>query len=122
MPNANVDSIDVVPNVMGLARALVGTFDSAQSSVELASRGVTQYEIRLRRGATVDAAAVKPKAVAGSEVVITGGLGGLGLHITPWLLAHKAKNVVLTSRSGQVTRDGQGLGAAALLPLNPSRH
>ena len=114
MPNANVDSADVLPpatiGTIGL-RALVGVLDSAQISTELASRGSMQLEVRLRKGAIVKPASIYPKAVAGAEVVITGGLGSLGLHITPWLLAHSASTVILTSRSGQVARDGQGLGA-----------
>ena len=111
MPNANVDSIDLLPppTTNGL-RAFVGAFDAALVSTEMASRGCAQYVVRLRRGALVQSKTIKPTAVAGSEVVITGGLGGLGLHVTLWLLEHKVKAVVLTSRSGQVTRDGQGLG------------
>jgi hypothetical protein len=110
MPNANVDSVDVLPPPTRGLRAFVGAIDSALTSTEMVSRGITQYVVRLRRGAIVNVKAIKPAKVARAEVVITGGLGGLGLHITPWLLGHSAKTVVLTSRSGQVTRDGQGLG------------
>ena len=110
MPSASIDSIDVVPPVHHGLRALVGIMDSAQASCEIASRGSTQFEVRLRRGATVRASAVHPMVTAGAEIVITGGLGGLGLNTTPWLLSHGARTVVLTSRSGQVARDGQGLG------------
>ena len=121
MPSAHVDSVDIVMPVGGGMRAVVGVIDSAQASTELASRGRTLYEVRLRRGATVDDATVKPRVVGGSDVVITGGLGGLGLHITPWLLSHRATSVVLTSRSGQVTRDGQGLDVQLKTLLSRSK-
>jgi len=43
--------------------------------------------------------------------VVAGGLGGLGLNFTPWLLdVQNFPQVVITSRSGKVARDGQGLG------------
>ena len=113
MPSANVDSIDVLPSPQHSLRAFIGAMEATptlRGSCELASRGTRQFEVRLRRGATVKAKQIKPKGVSGSEVVITGGLGGLGLHTTPWLLARSAQCVILTSRSGQVARDGQGLG------------
>jgi NAD(P)-dependent dehydrogenase (short-subunit alcohol dehydrogenase family) len=40
---------------------------------------------------------------------ITGGLGGLGLRATALLVGRGVSRVVLTSRSGRVVRDGQGL-------------
>ena len=53
-----------------------------------------------------------PKAQAGSTFLITGGLGGLGLRAATMLERHeRVTRLVLTSRSGQVARDGQGLAA-----------
>ena len=42
--------------------------------------------------------------VSGREVyVITGGLGGLGLELSEWLVSRGAKYLVLTSRRGPST-------------------
>jgi 3-oxoacyl-(acyl-carrier-protein) synthase len=43
------------------------------------------------------------------EDLITGGLGGLGLSVGAWLLRGRCSHLVLTSRSGQVAHEGQGL-------------
>jgi hypothetical protein len=48
-------------------------------------------------------------ARASSDVVITGGLGGLGLSISAWLRDSGGSRLILTSRSGRVARGGQGL-------------
>lgn len=44
-----------------------------------------------------------------ASVIITGGLGGLGLAAGAWLLGASCGRLLLTSRSGNVARDGQGL-------------
>ena len=42
--------------------------------------------------------------ISGRHVyVITGGLGGLGLELTEWLVSRGAKHIVLTSRRGATT-------------------
>ena len=41
--------------------------------------------------------------------MVTGGLGGLGLRAASLLLSGGASRLVLSSRSGRVARDGQGL-------------
>ena len=56
----------------------------------------------------------------GSSVLITGGLGGLGLNVAAHLLKRTSYTLILTSRSGVVSRETTA--AYALLPLQaPSR-
>jgi acyl-CoA synthetase (AMP-forming)/AMP-acid ligase II len=48
-------------------------------------------------------------------VLITGGLGGLGLHFAGWFLARGCGPIVLVSRRGTVARDSQQLESRAEL-------
>ena len=50
-----------------------------------------------------------------SPVLVTGGLGGLGLHFAGWLLARGCGPIVLVSRRGTVARDSQQLESRAEL-------
>jgi len=51
-------------------------------------------------------------SVSGAGVnIITGGLGGLGLRAAKALAGDPSSHLVLSSRSGRITRAGQGLGA-----------
>ena len=43
-------------------------------------------------------------------VLVTGGLGGLGIVTAETLVEMGVKNIVLASRSGKIKHDGQGLG------------
>ena len=63
---------------------------------------------RLRRGARLPRSQSDGRLPPNPYIVV-GGLGGLGLHCAPWLLSRGAEAVVLTSRSGRVSRHGQGL-------------
>ena len=66
-------------------------------------------EARLRR----ERAVKEPSrhAVSVGSCVITGGLGGLGLRAAAMLSSNGAAWLLLTSRSGRVAREGQGLEA-----------
>jgi iturin family lipopeptide synthetase A len=89
-----------------------------QDATEVRTRDVHETQIsccdvetfvaRLRRDALVPRNRGKERLLPGAYVVI-GGLGGLGLHVAPWLLFRGAEAVTLTSRSGHISRHGQGL-------------
>jgi hypothetical protein len=104
-------------------RTEVTGIDSAKSSMQLQLSSFTQelcitssghaYTAVLRRSqAVVDAKRdefnLSPR---GELVVITGALGGLGLSSGTWLVKSGGYCVQLTSRSGRIARDGQGLQA-----------
>jgi 3-oxoacyl-(acyl-carrier-protein) synthase/malonyl CoA-acyl carrier protein transacylase/NAD(P)-dependent dehydrogenase (short-subunit alcohol dehydrogenase family)/acyl carrier protein len=57
------------------------------------------------------AAAAQPPSIPAGAVVITGGLGGLGLTTAKYLTEVGATDVVLVSRSGRVSNSEQGLEA-----------
>ena len=75
------------------------------------------FVARLRRAHAVElsSSALDRRSVGDGTLdaaVITGGLGGLGLRAATMLQqTHRVRSLVLTSRSGQVAREGQGLPA-----------
>ena len=82
----------------------------AEAEAEVAWVGRTPHATRLRRA---EAAGAQRRPIAGAEApttwLVTGGLGGLGLRAASLLAERPATRLVLTSRSGRVARDGQGL-------------
>ena len=100
----NVDSADDVSVV-----AMLPLFSDAHTEGEQAWRGVECFGARLRSSYIV--ARGSSAAIAAGVYAITGGLGGLGLRAAALLLERGARRVVLSSRSGRVARDGQGLSA-----------
>ena len=82
----------------------------AEAEAEVAWVGRTPHATRLRRA---EAAGAQRRPIAGAEGpttwLVTGGLGGLGLRAASLLAERPATRLVLTSRSGRVARDGQGL-------------
>ena len=63
----------------------------------------------LRRTDAVAPQGYGTRVLPKGDVFITGGLGGLGLTLSSWLLGAGCSHLVLTSRSGRIARDGQGL-------------
>ena len=98
---------------------------SVSAAEPIASRGGESYAMRLVRSiAGVDADEVAEQAEAstancstlvGGAVMITGGLGGLGLLAARLLLARGASSVLLASRSGEASPSAARL-LASLAP------
>ena len=65
---------------------------------------------RLRRSSPVTSGYGHDAQAVGA-FIITGGLGGLGLRAGTLLMGLGAERVTLTTRSGRITREGQGLAA-----------
>ncbi|WP_437760870.1 SDR family NAD(P)-dependent oxidoreductase [Sorangium sp. So ce1389] len=98
-----------------LSRELLA--DSEENQVAL--RGGQRYVARLARAsaelAAVSALASPPRVRADGSYLITGGLGGLGLHVARWLVARGAKHLVLMGRRAAAAeaavRELEGAGA-----------
>ena len=76
--------------------------------VEVAWNGAVIHASRLR---LCSRASSRDVALAKGLCAVTGGLGGLGLRAAVQLAGGGSAGVVLSSRSGRVVRDGQGLDA-----------
>ncbi|HEX4382373.1 MAG TPA: SDR family NAD(P)-dependent oxidoreductase [Myxococcales bacterium] len=76
---------------------------------EVAWRGGKRYVARLKRAAPVAPVAAK----LDGTVLVTGGLGALGLHVASWLADRKVPRLVLASRRGLET-PGAAEAVAAL--------
>jgi len=66
---------------------------------QLALRQSERYAVRLTAASLPAQSGLNLSAEA--TYLITGGLGALGLHLAQWLVEHGARQLVLTSRSGQ---------------------
>jgi acyl transferase domain-containing protein len=99
-PELRVTLVDLDPtpaagDLPALAAALALDADENQ----LALRDGKLLAARLT--AAADAAPAKPPAIRGDATyLVTGGLGGLGLQVAGWLVAHGARSLVLTGRRG----------------------
>ena len=94
---------------MALPALLLASVE-AEAETEAAWVGRTPHATRLRRA---EAPGAQRRPIADDEGpttwLVTGGLGGLGLRAASLLAERPATQLVLTSRSGRVARDGQGL-------------
>ena len=104
-PTLGAHSADVVPGVSVVARAALS---ARLSEPEAAWRSTKCFAARLR--ACVATSSRGLTRTHGLHA-ITGGLGGLGLRAAVLLEEGGASRVLLSSRSGRVVRDGQGLEA-----------
>ncbi|MDC0667756.1 type I polyketide synthase [Nannocystis radixulma] len=86
---------------------------------QLTLRGARRLGARLSPGTAVDATAPD---FTGGPVLVTGGLGGLGLALAEWLVVHGAHHLILLGRSGATTdeqaRTIARLGARARLDVH----
>ena len=92
----------------GASTAALRSLAGPSKEDEVAWRGEMRYAARLRASVMT---AMRFTALARGSYAITGGLGGLGLRAATMLMANGAAGVTLSSRSGDVGRDGQGLKA-----------
>ena len=86
---------------------------AAQLAVEddIAVCGAVAHGSRLRLTADPTSPELPPGDLRG-PLGLTGGLGGLGMHVAPWLLSLGTKSLILISRSGSAARgvmDGNAL-------------
>ena len=97
---------------LGMAVQAACEQPNGSGSQQIAVDGSHQWAPRLRQGKhlvpLVEASGEQPRVVP-LTAFVTGGLGGLGISLAPFLMARGASKVVLTSRGGQVARGGQGL-------------
>lgn len=82
------------------ARRLCLEFLTSDGEDQVALRAQSRYALRLVRSQA--AAIVKQKLLVHGDAtyLITGGLGGLGIHLAQWLVGQGARHLVLTSRTG----------------------
>ena len=104
-PTLGAHSADVVPGVSVVARAALS---ARLSEPEAAWRSTKCFAARLR---ACVATSSRSLTLTHGLHAITGGLGGLGLRAAVLLEEGGASRVLLSSRSGRVVRDGQGLEA-----------
>jgi len=98
-----IDIADGADAVEQLACELTGGDDER----EIAWRGGERRVTRLSRAAQSEA--LRHALRADGTVLITGGLGALGLHVARWLAQRGMKHLVLTGRRGRQT---PGIGEA----------
>lgn len=109
----------------GLVDLAVGALDqhAADDVLRVATGALPEDQIALRGGMKF-AARLTPGALASKlpalrprgPVLVTGGLGGLGLHVARWLARGGVKRLVLTSRRG-VDAPGAAKAVAELASL-----
>jgi acyl transferase domain-containing protein/acyl carrier protein len=80
------------------ARAIWDEIQSPDGEDQIALRDGVRLAARLRPGRS--AAAKSASVQADASYLITGGLGGLGLHVARWLVARGAQKLVLLGRRG----------------------
>ncbi|WP_315833556.1 non-ribosomal peptide synthetase/type I polyketide synthase [Bradyrhizobium prioriisuperbiae] len=83
-----------------MAEEIVRELSSADDEQEIAWRAGERHVARLRRA--LESAVLREVRTDGT-VVITGGLGTLGLHVARWLAQRGTKHIVLTGRRGLAT-------------------
>lgn len=111
-----VDTDDFREGVSGeaVARQVMCELEATDGTMEVAYRQGVRYAPRMRLSprSRIREGHVAPRldwTGRAGVAVITGGLGGLGIVTAEALVEAGVTTVVLISRSGRVTRDGQGL-------------
>ncbi len=89
------------------ARLCAVLADGAEDQVALRGPGALARRLVRAQPRTARPTAWEPRGT----VLVTGGTGGIGRHIGPWLAAHGAPRVVLTSRSGPAAAGVAALAA-----------
>tara|TARA_B110000046_G_C13023685_1_gene412596 strand:- start:3048 stop:6788 length:3741 start_codon:yes stop_codon:yes gene_type:complete len=105
-PSLGIQSVDIVLGFASVAQAAPFLLHGSILEDEAAWSGDLCSVARLRASST--ASGYELALTCGSQT-ITGGLGGLGLRSAVLLVDAGASHIFLTSRSGHVIRDEQGL-------------
>lgn len=90
--------IDLGPVDEGDAERLTEELLAPSADRQIALRGEARYVARLRasdQAPPVDPAVFRPDA----SYLITGGLGGLGVTVARWMIAHGARRLILAGRA-----------------------
>ena len=87
--------------------------------VDVVVRGGVRLLPRLRLRDTPSTLSLKTSSTETlrGPVAITGGLGGLGMRLAPWLLSRGVRSIALFSRSGTLARDASQPGHGGVLPV-----
>jgi acyl transferase domain-containing protein/acyl carrier protein len=88
-----------------LAVSLAGELLGGAGEDQIAYRGEQRYAARLERRPQLATRAWAPRGDA--SYLITGGLGGIGLAVSRWLVERGARHLVLTGRTAERTTDVQ---------------
>lgn len=83
-----------------LARRLCLEFSASDGEDQVALREQSRYVLRLVRSRSADVRKQKLLVHGDATYLITGGLGGLGVHLAQWLVGQGARHLVLLSRTG----------------------
>jgi pimeloyl-ACP methyl ester carboxylesterase/NAD(P)-dependent dehydrogenase (short-subunit alcohol dehydrogenase family)/acyl carrier protein len=81
------------------AVSIATTVVAGADELEIAFRGDTRYVARLVRERRIGVPAVPITLRADATYLITGGLGGIGLHIARWMTERGSRHLVLVGRS-----------------------
>ncbi|HVK68394.1 MAG TPA: SDR family NAD(P)-dependent oxidoreductase, partial [Polyangium sp.] len=118
-PELGCSLVDLEPGAPDGSEALWSELCAADDETQAAWRGGERYVARLIEAAPLRARQAAPRIVAESTVLITGGLGGLGLVTANWLWEeHHVQHLVLVGRSAP---DGERLAAVEALRAQGAR-
>ena len=122
-PDLNCQCVDLrstdIANDDAWVQPFVRHLLSQDQEDQVAIRGESRFVARLEEThlhpqTTADNASI----AADKTYLITGGLGGLGLHVTQWLINRGAKSIVLLGRSAATENSQKQLDAWNQLGLN----
>lgn len=83
-----------------MARRLCLEFLDSDGEDQVALREQCRYVLRMMRSRSGAVRKQKQLVTGDATYLITGGLGGLGVHLAQWLAKQGARHLVLTSRTG----------------------
>jgi acyl transferase domain-containing protein/NAD(P)-dependent dehydrogenase (short-subunit alcohol dehydrogenase family)/acyl carrier protein len=107
-PLVAISAVNVTPHPGEVGSVIISTVDSEMDhsgDLEVAYEHATR---QVRRYSEITLLSTSMNVEDG-VVVITGGLGGLGLMTARYLAEQRVRSIVLVSRSGAVAHAGQGL-------------
>jgi acyl transferase domain-containing protein/acyl-CoA synthetase (AMP-forming)/AMP-acid ligase II/acyl carrier protein len=108
-PELQITLVDLDPSpASGDLADLVTALAVDSDENQLALRGGKLHAARLTAAPEIGHSHA-PELRADATYLITGGLGGLGLQVASWLVAHGAKSLVLTGRRGATAESEPGL-------------
>ncbi len=98
--------VDLAPDSgVEQARSLFDELCLDSDESEIALRGDRRFVLRWERQALQTPASVPVRSDA--TYLVTGGTGGLGLHVAAWLVEQGARHLVLLSRRGAISEDAR---------------
>lgn len=95
--------LDSTVDVRTIGEQLLSVLLNSAGEDQIALRNGSLHVARLRRYRTLTEQ-LPPRFRQDATYLITGGLGGLGLHMAKWMVRHGARRLVLLGRSGLPAR------------------